>query len=207
MGIWDTISATAGDIGTGISHAGSQVYDAGAGAIDAGSRAISSGAGYVADGATHLGGQIADGARAVGGFVEDTANSAYHGLTDWHFEGRTRRNGAPPPDSELPAAPGAPNAVGWQQLPEAMAVFHDNGVGAHERKYINSDGRESVRDGDTNQEVTDPRYMATYNYVNPMTWDNAHGVSGVAEFAARNIGHGVADVLPYLIGGNVRGPG
>lgn len=127
---------------------------------------------------------------------------AWHGLTDWHFEDRARRNGPAPAQSELDA-PGSK----WQELPQNMSVFHDNHVGKPERKYVSPDGRESVKDGDTGQEVTDPRYQATYNYVNPMQWKDAHGVGGVAEFVGRNAGHIAADVVPYLLGGNVRGPG
>ena len=134
--------------------------------------------------------------------VESAGSAAYHGLTDWHFEGRQARNGAPPSDAELHDPKG-----GWSELPPWMTVYHDNGVGAPEHKYINPDGRESVRDGDTGAEVTDPRYMATYNYCNPMKWEDAHGVGGVAEFAARSVGHFGADILPYWLGGNVRGPG
>jgi hypothetical protein len=206
MGVWDTLSDIGSDIGSGISDAGSYVYDAGASAVDTGVQLASDAGSYIASGATTVGQGIADGARAVGGFASDTASAAYHGLTDWHFEGRAAHNGAPPPDSALPTAEGAPNADGWQLLPEWMSVYHDDGVGAKERKYINSDGREAVRDGDTGAEVTDPRYMATYNYVNPMSWDQAHGASGVAEFGARSVGHFAADVLPYWFGGNVRGP-
>lgn len=196
MGVWDTIKGTAGEIGTGLGHAGSTIAD---GASSVG-HTIADGASWLGHEAVQIGTGISDGARAVG-------NAAYHGLTDWHFEGRDARNGTAPNQADLPSAPGAPNAGGWQQLPPAMSVFHDNGVGAPERKYINADGRESVKDGDTGAEVSDPRYKATYNYVNPMTWDNAHGAAGVGEFAARNTGHFFADVLPYLIGGNVRGPG
>lgn len=79
-------------------------------------------------------------------------------------------------------APGS----GWTLLPASMSVYHDNGKGAAEQvragcaaadppssdrtvvvlqKFIHSDGREAVVDGDTGKIYLDPRYMPTYNYV------------------------------------------
>ena len=206
MGAWDTLSS----IGDGIVNAGSAVYDGAASAVETGGRALASGAGYVMDGAAELGSMAAGlGSRAVDGIGDiasgigsaaaGVGSSIYHGLTDWHFEDRAAHNGPAPSSADL-----ADPSQGWEHLPPWMSVYHDNGVGAPEDKYINPDGRESVRDGDTGAEVTDPRYMATYNYVNPMSWDNVHGVGDAAEFAGRGVGHFAADILPYWIGGNVR---
>ena len=50
-------------------------------------------------------------------------------------------------------------------MPKSQSVYHDNGIGRPEEKYIKSDGREAVFDGDTFKPVADPSYMATYNYV------------------------------------------
>ncbi|MCE9572511.1 MAG: hypothetical protein K8W52_05090 [Deltaproteobacteria bacterium] len=200
MGLWDDLTANVPSVDLG--GTARSLYSGASDLVDRGVGAATDAGRYLHDGAVELGHDAYGlGERAVQG-VSDTADAAYHGLTDWHFEGRQARNGAAPSDAEL----GDPSR-GWELLPPSMSVFHDDGHGAPERKYVNGDGRESVRDGDTGTEVTDPRYMATYNYVTPMAWDNAHGVSGVAEWAARGIGHIGADVLPYLLGGNVRGPG
>ena len=77
---------------------------------------------------------------------------------------------------------------------------HDNKRGKPELKYVLLDSsgwgsREVVFDGDTLEPITDPRYMGTYNYVN----FRGTFVTGV--------GHFLFDMLPYYIGGNVRGPG
>ncbi|MCE9572510.1 MAG: hypothetical protein K8W52_05085 [Deltaproteobacteria bacterium] len=198
MGVWDTISANLPDVAGGAES----LYNGAAGLVDDGIHAAKGAGEYLANGAVELGqGAYSLGERAVQG-VADGADAAYHGLTDWHFEGRDARNGPAPSSGDL-----ADPKAGWELLPPWMSVYHDDGQGAPEKKYINPDGRESVRDGDTGAEVTDPRYKATYNYVNPMSWDNAHGVGGVAEFAGRSVGHFAADILPYWIGGNVRGPG
>jgi hypothetical protein len=47
--------------------------------------------------------------------------------------------------------------------------------------------------------------MPTYNYVNPMAASEVDGVGSALEFAGRNAGHFLADVVPYYLGGNVRG--
>jgi len=53
----------------------------------------------------------------------------------------------------------------WQEMKGDQAAFHQNG-GAEDLKFIHPDGRELVYDGDTNELMTDDRYMGTYNYVN-----------------------------------------
>ena len=53
----------------------------------------------------------------------------------------------------------------WQEMKGDQAAFHQNG-GAKDLKFIHPDGRELVYDGDTNELMTDDRYMGTYNYVN-----------------------------------------
>lgn len=143
---------------------------------------------------------ISDVASNVWNTATETVNDLYTGATAWHFEGREARNGPPPSREELEGADSE-----WQLLPTEMSVFHDNGVGEPELKYIHPDGREAVIDGDTGEHVTDPRYVATYNYVNPMTFEEVEGLSDLPAWAGSNIGHFVADVIPYFIGGNVRG--
>ncbi|MFS1525938.1 hypothetical protein ACL7TT_17830 [Microbulbifer sp. 2304DJ12-6] len=122
-------------------------------------------------------------------------------MTSWHFEGRAGRNG------DLPTYGQAVNpASGWTKLSAAQSVFHDDGIGNPEAKFIHSDGREAVFNGDTSLLVTDPRYMGTYNYVNPAPVpNNWYDVPGWVLWADQGLGHAALDVAPYILGGNVRG--
>lgn len=52
-------------------------------------------------------------------------------------------------------------------------------------------------------EMKDPRYKATYNYINPA--EPYQEPSDIPSIAIRGLGHGVTDVVPYVFGGNVRG--
>lgn len=92
------------------------------------------------------------------------------------------------------------------KLSLAQSVFHDDGIGNSEAKFIHSDGREAVFNGGTLNLVTDSRFLGTYNYVNPApipkNWYNAIGW-GV--YAGKGLGHAALDVVPHILGGNVRG--
>jgi len=125
----------------------------------------------------------------------------WNALTGWHFEGRTARNGTPPTYDQARA-----QGSGWQLLGPSQSIYHDNGVGQPELKYIHPSGREVVFNGDSLQPITDPRYAGTYNYVNPAPApENWYNVGGWLSFAGRGAGHLVTDVVPYWLGGNVRG--
>ena len=122
--------------------------------------------------------------------------------TGWHFEGRDARNGNLPTYDQA----NSPDSQ-WQLLSADQSIFHDNGVGNAESKFIHPDGREVVFDGDTRQIITNDQYRGTYNYVNPAPpptsiWD----VGGAAAYVGRGAGHLLLDVAPYAIGGNARGP-
>jgi len=94
----------------------------------------------------------------------------------------------------------------WDLLPPRQAKFHDNRDEYPESKFIHPDGREAVFDGITGQLVTDERYMGTYNYINPAPEPRSFfDVGGAVAYIGRGMGHIVVDVVPYLIGGNVRG--
>ena len=109
---------------------------------------------------------------------------------DWHWKSRYEKNG------NLPQRPPVDDGS-WTELPLSQSIFHDNGKGLPERKFINSDGREAVYDGDTGALITDRQFMGTFNYVTPPTngdsWWN---------WIWRGVGHGVTDVIPYIIWGN-----
>ena len=125
----------------------------------------------------------------------------YSKSTGWHFEGRVARNGTHPTYDQVRT-----QGSGWQLLGPSQSIYHDNGVGQPELKYIHPSGREAVFDGDTLQPVTDPRYAGTYNYVSPaQAPENWYNVGGWFDFSMRGAGHLVTDVVPYWLGGNVRG--
>jgi hypothetical protein len=85
-----------------------------------------------------------------------------------------------------------------------VQCFFNRKQGAPEEKFVSDDGQEAVFDGDTHRLLYDPRYMPTYNYVNPMRASDVNSVSAAASFVGRNVGHFVADVVPYALLGNVR---
>ena len=125
-------------------------------------------------------------------------------LTYWHFEGRMRRNDGHPSYEEVLASEN-----GWRLLPPSQSIFHDNGFGDPELKYIHSDGREAVFTRDftgSYEPYFDPRYVATYNYVSVGQKPKpVYNLLGWASFVGRGVGHIVADVIPYkMLGGNVR---
>ena len=131
----------------------------------------------------------------------DMSRDAAKSLSKWHFEGRDTRNGIHPTYAQVTA-----KNTKWRLLSPGESIFHDNGVGKPEKKFIHPDGREAVFDGDCLCAVTDPKYKPTYNYVNPGKKPRGwYDVKGWNDYAHRAIGHGVTDVLPYIIGGNDRG--
>uniref|UniRef100_UPI001D12FDBA RHS repeat domain-containing protein n=1 Tax=Psychrobacter sp. HII-4 TaxID=1569264 RepID=UPI001D12FDBA len=122
-------------------------------------------------------------------------------LTAWHFEGRDARNGLHSTYNEV-----RNKRNGWSPLSEEQSIFHDDGVGKKELKYVHPDGREAVFNGDCLCPEIRPQYKATYNYINPgVVPENWYNIPGWDKYVKDMIGHGVVDVLPYLGGGNVRG--
>ncbi|WP_299003637.1 FG-GAP-like repeat-containing protein [uncultured Shewanella sp.] len=159
------------------------------------------------------GGKFSNGARmaAMQYLLNQTGESVRKGdgffkglwkkATSWHFEGRDARNGNLP-NYEQATGQGSE----WTLLSTDQSIFHDNGVGKPELKFIHPDGREAVFNGDTLSLVTDPKYVGTYNYVNPAPVpDKWYDVGGWGVYAGKGFGHMVLDVAPYGVGGNVRG--
>ena len=94
---------------------------------------------------------------------------------------------------------------GWWLLPPEDSIYHDDGKGKPELKYVHEDGREVVYDGDSHQIVTDPRYKGTYNYHRMMPREYyPDGVSGWVEKQQDGLKHVVDDVIPYKLWGNDR---
>ncbi|MCK5241726.1 hypothetical protein KAR34_04670, partial [bacterium] len=121
--------------------------------------------------------------------------------TAWHYEEREGRN------VDLPLYEEIDGMLGWRPIRFGQTKYHQNGYGKPELKYIHIDGREVIYDGDTHEIVTDPRYKGTYNYCNtakdPKPWHKI--VVEWPTLAATYTNHFVFDMLPYYIGGNVRG--
>lgn len=78
--------------------------------------------------------------------------------------------------------------------------YHDDGDSFPENKYVHPDGREAVYDGETGELITDNDLKGTYNYVNP--GDYSGGPLSWPGAAVSDVGHVVADVIPYLFWGN-----
>lgn len=121
----------------------------------------------------------------------------YYNTIKWHFEDRTKKNGKHPTYRQVKQQPKI-----WTQLPKSQSIYHDNKVGKPEKKFVATDGREAVFDGDTLQPVTDPRYIATYNYcpVYQVPQDNPQFLDYYLT-CATGIGHFFADMLPYYLTG------
>ena len=135
-------------------------------------------------------------------YISRQINAIKAAPTFWHFEGRAAKN------INLPSY-GQATGEGsqWNLLSPEESVFHDDGVGNAELKYIHPDGREADFNGDTLELLTHPEYIGTYNYVNPAPKpQNWYNVGGWGVWAGKGLAHGLVDVAPYLVGGNVRGP-
>ncbi len=87
----------------------------------------------------------------------------------------------------------------WRLLSAKQSIYHNNGVGKPELKYITADGREAVFDGDTLQPVTDPRYMGTYNYSPLYELPDNAGAIDYLKWANSGLGHFLCDMVPYYM--------
>ncbi|MCK5242553.1 hypothetical protein KAR34_08885 [bacterium] len=120
--------------------------------------------------------------------------------TAWHFEERDAKN------TNLPSYEEVDNREGWRLCLPGESKWHQNGDKYPELKYINKDGREVVYDGYTKEIVTDPKYKGTYNYVViSQPPKKRSDVLGTCKYYSTGIAHVVVDVVPWAIGGNIRG--
>ena len=117
-------------------------------------------------------------------------------IPPWHFERRHDNNAQPAGLAELAGSEGPE----WTELSKSLSIYHDDGVGASERKFVrpNNDsflglgGHEAVWNPDTQTLIKEGPFRATYNYVHP------DGIFG-------GFGHVIFDVIPYWFGGTERG--
>ena len=79
--------------------------------------------------------------------------------------------------------------VGYEFVSPGRSIWHTQCGQKQNVKIVFDDGSEGIYDWWTENIVTDPRNMGTYNSVNPGSW-------------WRDIFHGIRDVIPYLACGN-----
>ena len=144
--------------------------------------------------------------------VKDSFTDLWHSLTQFHYEDRESLNGQAPSYEEI----SAPDS-GWYLLPPELSIYHDNGKGNPEEKYVHPDGREFVYDGDTKELITDPDLKGTYNYCpaidpklrgKPFSTDSIGSFFGsigeYTKYVGESVGHFFTDMLPYYILKNER---
>jgi hypothetical protein len=104
----------------------------------------------------------------------------YGVLKSTHYN---RNSNQSPPDSESEAIASGQ----WRKLPPEQSVTHQFGEeGGDNVKYVTTDGGHGEAVYQHGGLVTDPTNVGTYNYYGPDNW----------------VGHGLADVAPWLIWGN-----
>ena len=125
----------------------------------------------------------------------------WNSVTEFHFEKRDALN------KNLPTYEEALRDKNWTLLRPELSIYHDNGFGHSEKKFVNRDGREAVYTQDFSSDgsyqlYTDQKYKGTYNYVTPSSvpkdWKD---VKRTFEFVRTGTGHLIMDVLPYYLTG------
>ena len=148
----------------------------------------------------------------VDGFTEllftagDTGNKLWVNATGWNFEGRDKKNVILESYNEILDESKKTNGK-WILLDYDMSIYHQNGIGSEELKFVCIDGREAVFTKDFSKDgsyelVTDSKYKGTYNYCPPAPKPkNITDVKGISNFVLKATGHFFADVLPYYLAG------
>ena len=126
--------------------------------------------------------------------IGENLYSCYYNATKWHFEERIENNGVHPKYSEV-----TKEGSEWVLLEPDESVLHDNNTGKPEQKFVHKDGREAVFDGDTLEPITDPNYMATYNYGVYMSLPDDATFEDYLEYSKGFVEHTVKDVIPYFL--------
>ena len=136
----------------------------------------------------------------------DIGNKLWIKATGWNFEGRDKKNVITESFNEIWDESQKPNS-NWILLDYEMSIYHQNGVGDDELKFVCIDGREAVFTKDFSKDgsyelVTDPKFKGTYNYCPPAPKPkNITDVKGISNFVLKATGHFFADVLPYYLAG------
>ena len=126
--------------------------------------------------------------------VKNCGYSLYYNATRFHFEDRIVANG------QHATYDAVKENSEWRLLPREESLYHIDDKGKDELKYIHPDGREAVFNGDTLEPMTDPRYMATYNYVALYELPNTNAsVRDYIKYGLSYVGHFAIDVVPYWL--------
>ena len=128
--------------------------------------------------------------------AKQVAQTVKNKLTKNHYEERTKKNGTHPTYDQVVSS------SSWTKVSKDQTKYHDNGIGKAELKYTNKDGREAVFDGDTLQPMTDPRYIATYNFCPIQQLPDNPVIKDYVTYGITMAGHAWKDVIPYYIWGN-----
>lgn len=147
--------------------------------------------------------------------IKEKATFAYEKITYFHFEGRDAKNIITESYDEIKKS--AESGEDWTLLDDRLSIYHQNGIGEKELKFVCKDGREAVFSKDYSSDgsyqlVTDPRYKGTYNYCNPadipLLPNGVTDLKGIGDFstgclnfAVKGMGHFFADMLPYYLTG------
>ena len=108
----------------------------------------------------------------------------YYNATKWHFEERIKKN------QNIPSyAVVNKNKTKWKKLSWYESIFHNDWTGKAEEKYVNSDGREAVFDGDTHELITDPRIAGTYNYSSPYSLTENPTIDDYKRYTTSRVKH------------------
>ncbi len=148
---------------------------------------------------------VADNVKKAAGAVASVANQTVVKATAFHFEKRAAIN---EPFKNY-TYKDVKTHKDWTQLDDWQVGSHSNKVGKMELKYVHTNtGAELVFDGDSpDKQLTQIGLAGTANYVNPAPLRDIKGVRSALKFVAKNVGHGFADLAPYIfLGGDVRGP-
>ena len=130
--------------------------------------------------------------------LQETAYSVYYNATKWHFEDRIEKNGEHPTIEQVRL-----NDSGWDKAESWASVYHQDEIPGEDLKYTHPDGREAVFSNIDNGkewvEMTDPRYMATYNYCPLYELPKNPGPLDYAKRPVSATGHFFADMVPYYL--------
>ncbi len=139
--------------------------------------------------------------------IKQGIGNVWVAATAWHFEGRDDAN-APYETltyEDIFVDGFIIDPLAWSELTGAQAEFHDNKDEFPEIKVIHESGAELVFNGATNELILTDKHKGTFNYVNAIPKEEVDSIQSAAAFVVYGTGHLIADVLPYLLGGNVRG--
>ena len=128
--------------------------------------------------------------------IVDAAYWLYYNATKWHFEDREQLNGDHPTFEDVTKLDS-----GWRKLKPEESIYHDNHDEFPEYKFITDDGREAVFDGKTYEPMTDPMYIATYNYCPLYEMPDNPNLFDYGKLAVTGVGHFLVDMLPYYLTG------